>query len=80
MVLKKKKWQGEITRVLRKGVSALIELSSLGLERIVHLENRLQDNLLATEGEKSWLFCMILEYFMEKLEILDYGFMTDISG
>lgn len=40
----------ETTRVLRKGVLALVELSSLGLERIVHLENRIQDNLLATEG------------------------------
>lgn len=59
----------ETTRVLRKGVSALIELSSLGLERIVHLENRIQDNLLATEREKivgyfKIILCMILECFL----------------
>lgn len=54
-----------------------IEHSRLGLERVVHLENRLQDNLLARE-KKSWLLYLILEWFlMGSLEILDYSFVAD---
>lgn len=50
-----------------------MELSKLGLERVVHLKSRLRDSLLAGEGKKKWILhvCDFKICFTRLLKILE---------